>query len=114
MKNNIHGDTCDHHVVYQYKCSEPGCGPAQNYIGYTTTSTKQRATTHAQTGSIRKHHEAQHGEKIKAKLIQERMSILFRSSIKTELTIAEALYIKTEAPPLNNQREGDTRILKIF
>ena len=45
MKNNIHGDCCQHHVVYRYECPEPGCGPSQQYIGYTVTSTKQRATT---------------------------------------------------------------------
>ena len=40
MKNNIHGDCCQHHVVYRYECPEPGCGPSQQYIGYTVTSKK--------------------------------------------------------------------------
>ena len=37
-----------------------GVDPRNNklYIGYTVTSTKQRATTHAQNGSIKHHHQS--------------------------------------------------------
>ena len=72
------------------------------------------ATTHAQNGSIKHHHQSQHSQKIRAKDIEDRMTTIFRSPSKIDLTIAEALHIKIDAPSLNNQREGDTRILKIF
>ena len=105
MKNNIHGDCCQHHVVYRYECPEPGCGPSQQYIGYTVTSTKQRATTHAQNRSIKHHHQSQHSQKIRAKDIEDRMTTSFRSPSKIDLTIAEALHKKkTHHPSTTNER----------
>ena len=55
IKNNLHQDTSNSHVVYQYTCPMDGCNPSQIYIGYTTTSLKQRMTAHTQNGVIRTH-----------------------------------------------------------
>ena len=49
IKNNLHQET-NSHVVYQYTCPIDGCNLSQIYIGYTTTSLKQRMT--AQNGGI--------------------------------------------------------------
>ena len=114
IRNNPHKDSEEHHVVYQYKCPSGECEPPQTYIGYTTTTLKQRTTTHAQNGSIKNHNSSTHQLKIRSKDILDNTSVLFRSIDKTDLTIAEALLIKTKCPPLNNKREGETRILKVF
>jgi hypothetical protein len=71
-------------------------------------------TTHAQNGSIQQHHLDVHTTKIKTSEILENVKVLHRAHEKNELLIAEALHIKQEDPPLNNQREGETRILHIF
>ena len=44
----------------------------------------------------------------------EETTVIFRSSETAELKIAEALYIQQEAPTINNQREGEVRILNVF
>ena len=114
IRNNPHKDSEDHHVVYQYKCPSGECEPPQTYIGYTTTTLKQRTTTHAQNGSIKNHNSSTHQLKIRSKDILDNTTVIFRSIDMTDLTIAEALLIKTERPLINNQKEGETRILKIF
>ena len=55
-----------------------------------------------------------HGSRVPTKDLLEATSVIFRSSDVAELKIAEALHIKTEKPSLNNQKEGETRILSIF
>jgi predicted GIY-YIG superfamily endonuclease len=114
ITNNLCKDSSNSHVVYRYTCNFDRCQPSQFYIGYTQTTLKQRMTTHAQNGSIQAHHKDAHSLKIKTADIMENITIMHRSQDKMELLIAEALYIKQEQPPLNNQREGETRILHIF
>ena len=89
------------------------CTP-QNYIGYTTNPLKKRFTSHAQNGSIIKHHTEVHGSRVPTKDLLEATSVIFRSSDVAELKIAEALHIKSEKPLINSQKEGETRILSIF
>ena len=84
------------------------------YIGYTTTTLKQRMSTHAQNGSIITHSKEQHNRKLTTCEILQNVESIFHSTDKNELQIAEALFIKSECPSLNNQKEGETRILKIF
>ena len=114
IKNNLHQDTSNSHVVYQYTCPMDGCNPSQIYIGYTTTSLKQRMTAHTQNGGIRTHQQTVHQRKIKTAEILEHTKVLYRNQDKIELQIMEALLIKQHNPPLNNQQSGDTRILHIF
>ena len=51
---------------------------------------------------------------MKTQQILENVNVIFKSSDKMELILAEALLIKANSPTLNNQEEGETRILKIF
>ena len=55
-----------------------------------------------------------HGNRIRTATILETTKVLFQSGDKQELEIAEALLIKELKPTLNNQREGEYRILKIL
>ena len=71
-------------------------------------------TTHAQNGSIEEHSVASHGARIPMAEILESLEIIYRSQDSDELRLAEALLIKLENPSLNNQKEGCTRVLKIF
>jgi len=114
IKNNQNKDTSDSHVVYKYKCSHEGCQPLQYYIGYTTTTLKQRMTCHTQSGSIQAHHRSVHNEKQKTAQLLDSTDVMYRAADKMELQIVEALYIKSENPPMNNQREGEVRILQVF
>lgn len=118
IKNNPHKNNQQSRVVYQYTCSEikDGCSPTTPsvYIGYTTTLVKQRMIMHAQTGSIRNHHENIHKHKITNPEIMDSIEIKHKSHDRLELQIAEALLIKSEKPNINNQAEGEARILKIF
>lgn len=84
------------------------------YVGYTTTTLKQRALAHTQKGSIKDHNKEIHNKKIITADIIPCFQNIFKSPLKLELQIAEAIFIKKENPPLNNQQEGDTRILRIF
>ena len=114
IRNNIHPNTTNSHVVYKYTCNHEECQPLQYYIGYTTTALKQRLTCHTQQGSIREHHLSHHGNRIRTADLMEHIEILHRSQEKQELIIAEAILIKQNSPKMNNQREGETRVLKIF
>ena len=114
IKNNIHKDQADSHVVYRYDCPRDVCQQSQFYIGYTTTTLKQRMTFHVQNGAIATHHKDIHSAKTRTADLLENTIILFRSSEKTDLVIAEAVLIKEHCPPLNGQREGETRNLRIF
>ena len=114
IKNNIHGDDVISHVVYQYSCTNEECLPSNNYIGYTITSLNKRFSMHAQTGSILNHAKSAHNLRPCTKEMLKNVKVLYKSVSKEELLIAESLYIKTDRPRLNNQREGETRILKFF
>ena len=89
IKNNLYKDNSNSHVVYKYSCEK--CQPSKYYIGYTTTTLKQRALSHTQNGSIKNHNTEEHHKKIKTADILPHMSILHRSTIKSELQLAEAL-----------------------
>ena len=105
----------NNHVVYRYTCAKEECQlDHQTYIGYTTTTVKQRMTTHAQNGSIKNHNNEAHSINIRTKEIINEIDILFRSADKVELQIAEALLIKLHNPPLNNQSATFTRTLNVF
>ena len=108
IKNNIHNDSSNSHVVYKYNCEE--CQPSPYYIGYTTTTLKQRSLAHTQNGSIKSHNLDIHNKKIKTADVLPNMKVIHRSTARIELQIAEALFIKQENPPLNNKNECDTRI----
>ena len=113
LKNNPHKKTVSH-VVYQYTCAMEGCQPDQSYIGYTTTSVKQRMTTHAQNGAIKNHNLNEHTSRISANDIINQIKILFSATDKIDLQITEALLIKKHNPPLNKQSDTFTRTLQVF
>ena len=118
IRNNPHKRHRESRVVYEYTCNtnEDGCQPTNPsvYIGYTTTLIKQRMTTHAQNGSIKTHHATIHNHKITTTEIMESIKVRYASQDKHELQIAEALIIKAESPSINNQAEGEVRILNVF
>ena len=109
IRNKLFTDESNSHVVYKYVCEE--CQPSNFYIGYTTTTLKQCALAYTQKGSIKTHNKDSHDKKIKTSDIIPSMKIIFRSPIKIELQIAEALHIKKKDPSLNNQNEGEYNIL---
>ena len=114
IKNNPYRITEENRVVYKYICPREECQLSQTYIGYTTNPLKKRFTMHAQNGSIIDHHTQTHGQREPTKSLLDATTVLYRSSDVHELKIAEALYIQQESPPINSQREGETRILNIF
>jgi hypothetical protein len=69
---------------------------------------------HVQSGAIRKHNKDVHNNKPLTKELLQHTSILYKGTNKLDLTIAEALLIKQEKPPLNLQDEGFSRVLNIF
>ena len=101
-------------VVYRYSCKEEWCQPHQVYIGYTATTLKHRMASHTESGCIKEHNRDVHNRKTKSSDALENTEILHRSQDRKELMIAEALLIKQHEPRVNNQREGDTRILNVF
>ena len=112
IKNNLNKKEPTNHVVYQYTCNDDTC--QRSYIGYTQTTLKQRLTVHAQTGSILTHNMEKHNNKIRTNDILKSTIILYRSSDKHNLQIAEALFIRDMEPKINNQREGLFQILHVF
>lgn len=100
-------------VVYQYNCNEDGCN-STSYIGYTVCSLAKRFYTHVQTGAIRLHNKDSHNKKPLTKELLKHTVVLYRAQTKTDLTIAEALLIKEVKPCLNQQDEGQVRVLRIF
>jgi len=60
------------------------------------------------------HNTDKHNRIIKTTDIIDATTILCSFPTKIELTIAEALLIKSHSPSINNQREGETRVLNIF
>ena len=115
IKNNPHKSETQSRVVYRYTCPDAErCQPSQTYIGHTTCSLRQRMTLHAQNGSIKQHQSDSHSKKVTTAEILNNIKVIFRSQERQELYIAEALFIKEEQPTINNQKEGETRILHIF
>ena len=114
IKNNCQKQVSPSHVVYQYKCNNEECQPSNTYIGYTTLTIKQRMSQHAQNGGILAHNREHHDRVLSGAEMEEQTVVLYSANERQDLIIAEALFIKSESPQINNQREGDTRILKIF
>ena len=116
IKNNQH--TAEHknrsHLVYQYACKKDGCQPSTSYIGYTECTLVDRLRNHTQNGAIRSHNIDVHNAKISTEEIVTSTTILRQYRTKDELIIAEALLIKDEKPALNQQREGEARVLSVF
>ena len=75
---------------------------------------KQRMSTHVQNGSILSHGMEAYCKGLRTQEILKNIKVLYKSSDKNDLIVPEALYIKALSPALNNQREGETRVLKIF
>ena len=116
VKNNPHKVPVDKrsHCVYKYSCPKEKCQPFTNYIGYTECILTDRLRNHAQNGSIKVHNIDYHKSKVTTQDILNNTQVLCYFNTKEELTIAEALHIKQENPRLNQQREGETRVLSIF
>ena len=71
-------------------------------------------TTHAQNGSIKSHKVERHGHAIRTAETLKQIKVIYSSPDRLELLLAEALLIKNHEPTINNQREGETRILDVF
>ena len=90
--------------VYCYGCNEGQCN--LSYIGYTQCKLKQRFSEHAQNGPIKHHILENHPtQKVKTRELLNNVSILYRSNMKTNLTIVEALFIHRIKPQINAQSE---------
>ena len=113
IKNKLFHKKTDDHVVYQYRCNKIGCN-SNSYIGYTTMKLATRFYSHAQTGAIREHNKNIHDAKPLTQELLSNTTILFKSSSKQDLTIAESLLIKLNKPYFNLQDEGFNRVLNIF
>lgn len=107
-------DSKKSHLVYQYSCPNEGCSPSTLYVGYTECALVDRMRNHTQSGSIMTHNRETHGTKLSTNDILEQTTILRHFHKKDDLLIAEALLIKEMNPKLNQQREGEARILSIF
>ena len=116
VRNNPHRQSPEQrsHVVYRYTCKAEECHPSEIYIGQTTTSLKQRMTTHAQNGSIKNHNHDKHQRRLRASEILLDVDVLHSAHDRQELVLAEALLIKKLQPTINSQREGEVRVLSIF
>lgn len=113
LKNNQHKKEF-FNVVYMYTCDNDRCQPDQSYIGYTTSTLRQRMTFHAQNGSIKEHNNVQHNKKSVTKDLLNNTKILGAFPNKQELIIAEALMIKQHKPTINSQQEFSSTTLHIF
>ena len=102
------------HVVYRYSCNAEECNPSKTYIWYTTTSLKQRMTTHAQNDSIKKHSMERDGLVKSTIQILKQIKIIYSSTDRLELLLVEVLLIMNQKPTVINRREGETRILDVF
>ena len=103
----------DDHCVYRLTCNEGQCN--LSYIEYTQCELKQRFSGHTQNGSI-KDHILEHPptQKIKTREFLNNVSILYRSNMKSNLTIAEALFIHRFKSQINAQSEFCHGTLSLF
>ena len=82
----------DDHRVYRYTCNEGQCD--LSYNGYTQCKLKQRFFEHTQNGSIKNHILEHHPiQKVKTRELLNNVSILYRSNMKSNFKIVEALFI---------------------
>ena len=100
------------HVVYEHKCRDRACNGSAAYIGYTLQDLSKRISQHKQSGSIKEHINKIHNFSIP--LESNSFNIIFKSSEKHTLQIAEALLIKEHKPLINIQTNNFTRTLHIF
>ena len=116
IKNNLHKPEKSQisRVVYEYRCPREACQPSTCYVGYTECPLIDRLRNHTQHGSIQQHNRSEHNHKISTQETLDNTTIVRKQRTKEELIIAEALIIKERNPPLNNQREGEVRVLQIF
>ena len=98
------------HVVYKYTCLKIECRPSEFWIGYTTTTLKQKMTAHAHKSSIDSHSSDVHSERFRNQKILDNIKLLSMSPDRSDLILAETLFAKSESPTLNNQRGTETRI----
>ena len=101
-------------VVYQYNCNREPCNGSQTYIGYTTTLISTRMQSHSQQGSIKSHCLKVHNHKVNANELLRDTNVVKKCFDRSDLTVAEALYIKSRTPTINEQHEFSSRTLKVF
>ena len=71
-------------------------------------------TTLAQNCSINSHSMERHGHAIRTAEISKQIKVIYSSPNRLELLLAEALLIENQETTINDQREGETRILDVF
>ena len=66
IKNNLHQDTSNSYVAYQYTCPMDGCNPSQIYIGYTYNHfpKAENDITHTNRSHIRTQQKTVHQHRI--------------------------------------------------
>ena len=112
IKNNSNPSQEKYNVVYKYSCDQVQCNSVHAcYIGYTTTTLKDRMKQHA---SIKKHYREKHNQNITGSQMLQNTTVIARYQNKQDLIIAEALYIKEERPIINTQTDDFNRTLTIF
>ena len=85
IKNIANNSSSKSRVVCRYTCPETECQHSQFYIGYTTTTLKQRMTTHAKNGSILAQEDKNWTDP------EKRVRVIYKSPDKIEHILAETL-----------------------
>jgi hypothetical protein len=101
-------------VVYQFVCPEDGCNAS--YVGYTTCTLKRRSGQHRYNpSSIHKHFVEDHSTAVPPiNNIVAHFNILYSSSCKLELKIAEAIHIKQRNPFINVKYNEMSNYFNLF
>ena len=91
LKNDPHCKSPEQisHVVHRYTCNAEECHSSKTYIDQTTTTLKQRMTTHAQNGSIKSHNLEEHQRRLRAADILACIDVLHTAHDRQELVLAE-------------------------
>ena len=89
-------------VVYQFQCPDDSCN-ATLYVGHTTCRLERRVRSHRSTGSgVYKHFALDHNTDIPSHdELKNCFSVLDCYPNRTQLKLAEALYIRKLCPSLN-------------
>ena len=107
IKNNLHQDTSNSYVAYQYTCPMDGCNPSQIYIGYTYNHfpKAENDSTHTNRSHIRTQQKTVHQHRINtAKMLNTaKYFTLIRQG-----DIDHGTHLST----INS--DGDTRIFHVF
>ena len=96
----------DDHCVYRYTCKEGQCN--LSYIGYTQCKLIDKMSI---KNHILEHHPTQ---KFTTNELLNNVSILYRCNMKSDLTIAEALFVYKFKPQINAQSEFCHGMLNLF